>query len=77
MEGARSIKGKSKSRKGRSKTDRLDFTPISDLKDPSVLTKEIVRLEDLMYKHAQDLEFEEAASFRDRVSELKDKLFKN
>ena len=77
MEGARSIKGKSKSRKGKSKTDRLDFTPISDLKDPSVLTKEIVRLEDLMYKHAQDLEFEEAASFRDRVSELKDKLFKN
>ena len=77
MEGARSIKGKSKSRKGRSKTDRLDFTPISDLKDPSVLKKEIVRLEDLMYKHAQDLEFEEAASFRDRVSELKDKLFKN
>ena len=77
MEGARSVKGKSKSRKGWSKTDRLDFTPISDLKDPSVLTKEIVRLEDLMYKHAQDLEFEEAASFRDRVSELKDKLFKN
>ena len=77
MEGARSIKGKSKSRKGRSKIDKLDFTPISDLKDPSVLTKEIVRLEDLMYKHAQDLEFEEAASFRDRVSELKDKLFKN
>ena len=77
MEGARSLKGKSKSRKGWSKTDRLDFTPISDLKDPSVLTKEIVRLEDLMYKHAQDLEFEEAASFRDRVSELKDKLFKN
>ena len=77
MEGARSIKGKSKSRKGWSKTDRLDFTPISDLKDPSVLKKEIVRLEDLMYKHAQDLEFEEAASFRDRVSELKDKLFKN
>ena len=37
--------------------------------------KEVIRLEDLMYGHAKNLEFEEAAAHRDRVSELKEKLF--
>ena len=39
------------------------------------MKKEIIHLEDLMYKHAKNLEFEEAAAHRDRVSELKEKLF--
>ena len=41
------------------------------------MKKEINRLEDLMYKHAKNLEFEEAAVHRDRVSELKEMLFKS
>ena len=28
-----------------------------------------------MYKHAKELEFEEAARLRDKVAELKEKLF--
>jgi len=43
----------------------------------TLIKKEIIHLEDLMYKHAKDLEFEEAAAHRDRVSELKEKLFKS
>ena len=39
------------------------------------MKKEITLLEDLMYKHAKNLEFEEAAAHRDRVTELKEKLF--
>ena len=77
MEGARSTR---KSRKSRNKNKGMkifDFTPTEELKDPELIKKEIIHLEDLMYKHAKDLEFEEAAAHRDRVSELKEKLFKS
>ena len=38
------------------------------------LKKEITRLEDEMYRYAKNLEFEEAAAYRDRVEDLKLKL---
>jgi excinuclease UvrABC helicase subunit UvrB len=38
------------------------------------LKKEIIFVEDMMYKYAKNLEFEEAAAYRDRVAELKEKL---
>lgn len=74
MEGARSVKGKSKSRRKLDKLRDIEFEPIEVFDDPEKVKKEIIRLEDQMYKYAKDLEFEEAASYRDRVEELKEKL---
>ncbi len=74
MEGARSVKGKSKSRRKLDKLRDIEFEPLEVFDDPEKVRKEIKRLEDQMYKYAKDLEFEEAASYRDRVEELKEKL---
>jgi len=74
MEGARSVKGKSKSRRKLDNLRDIDFDPIESFDDPEKVKKEIIRLEDQMYKYAKNLEFEEAASYRDRVEELKQKL---
>ena len=74
MEGARSVKGKSKSRRKLDKLGNIEFDPIENFDDPEKVRKEIIKLEDQMYKYAKNLEFEEAASFRDRVDELKQKL---
>ena len=77
MEGARSTRKRRKSRNQNKGMKIFDFKPTEELKDPELIKKEIIHLEDLMYKHAKDLEFEEAAAHRDRVSELKEKLFKS
>ena len=74
MEGARSVKGKSKSRRKLDKLGDIEFDPIENFDDPEKVRKEIIKLEDQMYKFAKNLEFEEAASYRDRVVELKQKL---
>jgi len=37
--------------------------------------KEIAALEQQMYQHARNLEFEEAARIRDRLAALKEQLF--
>ena len=74
MEGARSVKGKNKSKRKIDKLKNIDFEPIENFDDPIKLKKEITRLEDQMYKYAKNLEFEEAATFRDRVEDLKLKL---
>ena len=74
MEGARSVKGKSKTRRKLDMLGAIDFDPIESFDNPDKVKKEIIRLEDQMYKYAKNLEFEEAASYRDRVEELKDKL---
>ena len=74
MEGARSVKGKSKSKTKIDKLKNIDFEPIKNFDDPIKLKKEITRLEDQMYKYAKNLEFEEAAAYRDRVEDLKLKL---
>ena len=74
MEGARSVKGKSKTRRKLDKLGAIDFDPIENFDNPEKVKKEIIKLEDHMYKYAKNLEFEEAASYRDRVEELKEKL---
>ena len=56
------------------KLKNIDFEPIENFDDPNKLKKEITRLEDQMYKYAKNLEFEEAAAYRDRVEDLKLKL---
>ena len=74
MEGARSVKGKKKSKRKLDKVKDINFEPIENFKDPIKLRKEITQLEDQMYKYAKNLEFEEAAAYRDRVEDLKLKL---
>ena len=74
MEGARSVKGKNKSKRKLDKLKSIDFEPIENFDDPIKLKMEITRLEDQMYKYATNLEFEEAAAYRDRVEDLKIKL---
>ncbi|MBK33863.1 MAG: excinuclease ABC subunit B [Chloroflexi bacterium] len=74
MEGARRSQKKT-SRATKIGTDDLDFSIIEKINDPIILKKEIISLEDKMYKHAKELEFEEAARLRDKVAELKEKLF--
>ena len=74
MEGARSVKGKNKSKRKLDKLKNIDFESIENFDDPIKLKKEITRLEDQMYKYAKNLEFEEAAAYRDRVEDLKLKL---
>ena len=74
MEGARSVKGKSKTRRKLDKIKDTKFKPIKELNNPIDLKKEIIFVEDMMYKYAKNLEFEEAAAYRDRVAELKEKL---
>jgi excinuclease ABC subunit B len=40
---------------------------------PAELGKSIAALEKQMFKHAQNLEFEEAAQVRDQIHQLKEK----
>ena len=74
MEGARSVKGRNKSKRKLDRLKSLNFEPIENFNDPNSLKKEITKLEDQMYKYAKNLEFEEAAAYRDRVEDLKSKL---
>ena len=74
MEGARHSRKKT-SRATKIEADDLDFSIIEKINDPIILKKEIISLEDKMYKHAKELECEEAARLRDKVAELKEKLF--
>ncbi|MDD9894478.1 MAG: excinuclease ABC subunit UvrB [Gammaproteobacteria bacterium] len=47
-----------------------------DFSDPSRVKKEIGQLESLMYEQAKNLAFEEAATTRDQIAELKNRLLK-
>ena len=74
MEGARSVKGKSKSRRKLDKLGEIEFDHIESFDNPEKIKKEIIKIEDQMYKYAKNLEFEEAANYRDRVEDLRKKL---
>lgn len=67
MEGAYSdnTKGSKGARKGTATTETLDPNL-----DPKSLAKKIAALEEQMYQHAKDLEFEEAAALRDQIHQL-------
>jgi excinuclease ABC subunit B len=67
MEGARGTgRGAARSRKGRRQAGRR--VP------PEQAAAEIARLEKAMYRHARDLEFEEAARLRDEIEALRQDL---
>ncbi|MBW9259721.1 MAG: UvrB/UvrC motif-containing protein, partial [Candidatus Thiodiazotropha sp. (ex. Lucinisca nassula)] len=40
---------------------------------PKQMAKRVQQLEEQMYRHAQDLEFEEAARIRDQIKDLQQK----
>ncbi|MBB5015192.1 excinuclease ABC subunit UvrB [Rehaibacterium terrae] len=72
MEGARAEAGEEKAR-GRGKArkvaeEKADYARMS----PAELSATLRRLEQQMYKHAQDLEFEEAARLRDEIHRIKE-----
>ncbi|WP_308388877.1 excinuclease ABC subunit UvrB [Acidithiobacillus sp. AMEEHan] len=59
--------------KGRAKAAEPVATYASD--DPQKLAKQIKSLEEQMYRHARNLEFEEAARLRDQIHQLQARLF--
>jgi excinuclease ABC subunit B len=67
MEGARSASSGSKSKRG------SKVQPIKLPDNPKALGKLITQMEKRMLKHAQDLEFEEAAHVRDQLHQLREK----
>ena len=48
----------------------------AQLRSPSEITKRIKQAEEKMYQHARNLEFEEAASMRDEIQQLRAQLMK-
>ena len=56
--------------------NQLESEEIEVNLSPVQLAKELKRLEKLMYQHAQDLKFEEAADVRNHIKRLKDGQFK-
>jgi excinuclease ABC subunit B len=68
MEGARASRGTKSSRSaGRDPRKSTRGQPMA----PAQLAAEIARLEKAMYRHARELEFEEAARLRDEIEELR------
>jgi excinuclease ABC subunit B len=73
MEGARPEpeqgKGRGKGAKARVAEAEADYAAL----DPAALSRRLAQLENQMFKHARDLEFEEAGRIRDRIRELKER----
>ncbi len=76
MEGAYSNPATRVRQRGRGPGEKGGAYSRIDFADPVALSKEIVRLESVMYEFAKNLAFEEAADTRDRIAELKNQLLK-
>jgi len=77
MEGAGQTQGKSKHNYAQLREVAEvsgDYEVSLESMTPAQLTKEIKRLEELMYEHARNLEFEEAAKVRDQVAVISKKF---
>jgi excinuclease ABC subunit B len=73
MEGAYAGQGKPK--RGKKVAEGLGSYDISEDAAPiGNIAKELKRLEEKMYQHARDLEFEEAAQTRDQIGKLREKM---
>ncbi|WP_339339895.1 excinuclease ABC subunit UvrB [uncultured Oceanicoccus sp.] len=77
MEGARAPGTRfARNAKGKLVAERpADYQVEAAAMTPKQLSQEIKRLEQKMFEHAKNLEFEEAANTRDRISGLKDQAF--
>jgi excinuclease ABC subunit B len=76
LEGARVIPGKKgRKSKGRIAEPQADYVLESrDAVTPKAISELVKKLENRMYDHAQNLEFEQAAQLRDEVGKLQDKM---
>ncbi len=70
MQGAHDESPGRRSRKAMAAEQRADYAALS----PEQAAREINRLEEQMYKHAENLEFEDAAAVRDKVASIKRQL---
>ena len=71
MEGAYAATGKN--RRDRKAAENEEAYNLNSGQPIENIAKEIKRLEEKMYQHARNLEFEEAAQTRDQLSQLRDK----
>ncbi|MFT3806033.1 excinuclease ABC subunit UvrB [Arenimonas sp.] len=69
LEGARSDGGEDRGKGG--KRQVAEATADYAIFDPAQLAKKLAQLENQMFKHAQNLEFEEAAKLRDQIQRLR------
>ncbi len=77
MEGARSESPRGRGGKGRQRAAALADPPASyEAMDPAKAAAAIRKLEAQMYKHAQNLEFEEAARLRDQIHQLREQALR-
>ena len=53
----------------------LDYAEDYSVLTPAALSKQLKLLEDKMHEHAKNLEFEEAAALRDKLTDIKQKAF--
>ncbi|MFC3816511.1 excinuclease ABC subunit UvrB [Lysobacter sp. GCM10012299] len=74
MEGARAEPGETAKGRGKARKVAEDLAEYARL-SPSQFAARIKSLEQQMYQHARDLEFEEAAAVRDQLRQLKDAGF--
>ena len=77
LEGARVVPGK-KTKRSQSKVAEPSSSYLSEAtsqaSSPKEITALISELENRMFDHAQNLEFEQAAQLRDEVNNLRDRL---
>ena len=76
LEGARRMptRGRSAS-SAKNKKTKLDYSEDFSVLTPAALAKELKLLEEKMHEHAKNLEFEEAAALRDKLTDIKQKAF--
>ena len=65
--------GKGKKRKAAEGRAHYDVEPLPEVASIKEISKRIAKLEDEMYKHAQNLEFEKAAAVRDQIHALRER----
>jgi excinuclease ABC subunit B len=71
MEGARADTTDFGFKMGKKKRGAEEAAPNLRMLSPEQIVREIKRLEAQMYKHARNLEFEEAARIRDSIEKMK------
>jgi len=74
LEGAYGAAQRGRARQRMAAEPQADYRHAEDMR-PAEVHREIARLEERMYQHAKNLEFEEAARVRDQLVALKEKLF--
>ncbi len=74
LEGAYAVPRRTRGRQRDAAESHPEYLHAEDM-SPAEVRRELTRLEEQMYRHAKNLEFEEAARVRDRLLALKERLF--